>query len=86
MAFAISFALMFVIAVISNNKIGGADVKFIPACFFILGAGRGSLGLMLGLLYAVIGTLIRNKIRKSEDKTLPLIPYLSVGFIASCLF
>lgn len=86
MAFTISFALMFVIAIISNNKIGGADVKFIPACFFILGAGRGPLGLMSGLLYAVIGTLIRNKIRKSEDKTLSLIPYLSVGFIASCLF
>lgn len=28
MAFTISFALMFVIAIISNNKIGGADVKF----------------------------------------------------------
>ncbi len=81
MAFAISFALMFVIAIITGNKIGGADVKYIPACFFILGAGRGVFGLISGLLFAVIGTLIRNKIKKSEDKTLPLIPYLSAGFL-----
>lgn len=85
MAFAISFALIFVIAIISNNKIGGADVKFIPACFFVLGAGRGAFGLILGLLFAEIGTLIRNKIRKSEDKTLPLIPYLSAGFLVGYL-
>lgn len=85
MAFAISFALMFVIAIITGNKIGGADVKYIPACFFILGAGRGVFGLISGLLFAVIGTLIRNKIKKSEDKTLPLIPYLSAGFLVGYL-
>lgn len=85
MAFAISFVLMFVIAVISNIKIGGADVKFIPACIFVLGAGRGVFGLVTGLLIAVIGTLIRNKIKKSEEKTLPLIPYLSAGFLIGYL-
>ncbi len=85
MAFAISFALMFVIAIITGNKIGGADVKYVPACFFILGASRGILGLVVGLLFAVIGTLIRNKIKKSEDKTLPLIPYLSAGFLIGYL-
>lgn len=85
MAFAISFVLMFVIAIISNNKIGGADVKFIPACFFILGATKGVFGLTTGLFFAVIGTLIRNKVKKSEDKTLPLIPYLSAGFLVGYL-
>lgn len=85
MAFAVSFALMLIIAILSNNKIGGADVKFIPACIFVLGAGRGILGLIIGLLLAVIGTLVRNKIKKSEDKTLPLIPYLSAGFLIGLL-
>lgn len=85
MAFAVSFALMFVIAIISNNKIGGADVKFIPACFFILGATKGIFGLIIGLLFAVTGTLIRNKVKKSNDKTLPLIPYLSTGFLVGYL-
>lgn len=85
MAFAISFALMFVIAIILNNKLGGADVKFIPACFFIFGAAKGMFGLMIGLVLSVIGTGIRNKAKKSEDKTLPLIPYLSVGFLIGYL-
>jgi len=85
MAFAISFALMFIIAIITGNKIGGADVKYVPACFFILGASRGTFGLIVGLLFAVTGTLIRNKVKKSNDKTLPLIPYLSVGFLAGYL-
>ncbi len=84
-AFAISFALMFFVAVISNNRIGGADVKFISACIFILGAGRGVFGLITGLFFAVTGTLIRNRVRKSEDKTLPLIPYLSAGFLIGYL-
>lgn len=74
------FLFMFGCAVFSKNKIGGADVKFITACFFILGVARGTLGVIVGLLFAVIGTLIRNKVNKSEDKTLPFIPYLTVGF------
>lgn len=85
MAFAISFTFMFVIAIISNNKIGGADVKFIPACFFIFGATKGLFGLITGLLFAVTGTLVRNKVKKYEDKTLPLIPYLSAGFLVGYL-
>lgn len=84
-AFAVSFSLMFAVAVISNNKIGGADVKFIPACFFILGSAKGLFGLITGLLFAVTGTLVRNKIKKSKDKTLPLIPYLSTGFLVGYL-
>ena len=85
MAFAVSFSLMFAVAVISNNKIGGADVKFIPACFFILGSAKGLFGLITGLLFAVTGTLVRNKVKKSKDKTLPLIPYLSAGFLVGYL-
>ena len=85
MAFAIAFIFMLAAAIISGNKIGGADVKFIPACIFVLGAGRGIFGLITGLLFAVIGTLVRNKIKKSEDKTLPLIPYLSAGFLIGLL-
>ncbi|MCM1365461.1 MAG: A24 family peptidase [Faecalibacterium sp.] len=81
MTFAISFALMFVIAVISNNKIGGADVKFIAANTFVLGMSRGVLGLIIGLILSVVGTAIRNKRTKTNDKTLPLIPYLSAGYL-----
>ncbi len=77
------FLFMLDCAVFSGNKIGGADVKFIPASVFVLGISKGIAGLITGLLFAVIGTALRNKIRKTKDKTLPLIPYLSAGFFIS---
>ena len=77
------FLFMLGCVVFSGNKIGGADVKFIPASVFVLGISKGIAGLIAGLLFAVIGTALRNKIRKTKDKTLPLIPYLSAGFFIS---
>lgn len=80
---AVAFGFFFLAAVISKNKIGGADVKFIAAAMFVCGFPEGLAGLILGLLLSVIGTLIRNKKTKSKDKTMPMIPYLSVGFLTA---
>ncbi len=78
-----AFGFFFLAAIISKNKIGGADVKFIAACMFVCGISEGLAGLILGLLLSVIGTVIRNKITKSKEKTLPMIPYLAVGFLTA---
>lgn len=78
-----AFGFFFLVAILSKNKIGGADVKFIAACMFVCGVSEGTAGLILGLMLSVIGTLIRNKKNKSKDKTLPMIPYLSVGFLTA---
>ena len=80
---AVAFGFFFLVAVISKNKIGGADVKFIAAAMFVCGFPEGLAGLILGLLLSVVGTLIRNKKTKSKDKTMPMIPYLSVGFLTA---
>ena len=80
---AVAFGFFFLAAVTSKNKIGGADVKFIAASMFVCGFPEGLAGLILGLLLSVIGTAIRNKRTKSKDKTLPLIPYLAVGFLTA---
>ncbi|MCR5781273.1 MAG: A24 family peptidase [Clostridia bacterium] len=80
---AVAFGFFFLAAVISKNKIGGADVKFIAAAMFVCGFPEGLAGLILGLLLSVVGTLIRNKKTKSKDKTMPMIPYLSVGFLTA---
>jgi leader peptidase (prepilin peptidase)/N-methyltransferase len=80
---AIAFGFFFLAAVISKNKIGGADVKYIAASMFVCGFPEGLAGLILGLLLSVVGTLIRNKKTKSKDKTMPMIPYLSVGFLTA---
>lgn len=88
-AAAIVFAFVVMCAIVSGGQLGGADIKFIPAAFFILGASRGMTGLIIGLASAVIGTLIRNKVTKINDpekkNTLPLIPYLSAGFALTFL-
>ena len=78
-----AFAFFFFCAVLLRNRIGGADVKFIPAAFFVLGGERGLAGLILGLILSVTGTLIRNRIKKSKDRSLPMIPYLSAGFLSA---
>lgn len=78
-----AFGFFFFAAVISRNKIGGADVKFIAASMFVCGLNDGLAGLILGLFLSVIGTAIRNKKTKSKDKTMPMIPYLSVGFLTA---
>lgn len=78
-----AFGFFFLAAIISKNKIGGADVKFIAASMFVCGLNAGLAGLIFGLALSVIGTLIRNKKTKSKDKTMPMIPYLSVGFLTA---
>lgn len=78
-----AFGFFFLAAVISKNKIGGADVKFIAACMFVFGFPEGLAGLIFGLLLSVVGTVVRNRTMKSKDKTMPMIPYLSTGFFSA---
>ena len=78
-----AFGFFFLTAIFSKNKIGGADVKFIAASMFVCGLNAGLAGLIFGLALSVIGTMIRNKKTKSKDKTMPMIPYLSVGFLTA---
>ena len=80
---AAAFGFFFLAAIISGNRIGGADIKFIAANMFVCGLYKGLAGLILGLLLSVIGTVIRNKKKKTNDKTMPMIPYLSVGFLTA---
>lgn len=88
-AMLVSFAFMFACGLLSGSHIGGADIKFVPACFFVLGATRGLTGLMLGLSFALIGTFIRNKTKNitdsTERQTMPLIPYLSVAYVLTSI-
>lgn len=65
-----------------GKVIGGADVKLSAACAFLLGIGRGFAGLMAGLTIGVLVNLII-QIRKDEEKSFPLIPYLAAGFMAA---
>lgn len=73
--------LMLFCAVITKNRIGGADVKLSAACAFFLGVQSGIFGLMTGLLLSVIVNLILR--RKDKAQGFPLVPYLAAGFTAA---
>ena len=78
--------ILFICAVASNNRIGGADVKLSAASSFLLGFQRGMAGLVIGLLSAIICNLILNRKSKIKGKAFPLVPYLSVGFMIMYFF
>lgn len=68
------------IAVLKPNCYGGADIKLMAACAFLLGIWKGYFAIIVGLLLAVICTLIIRKVQKMNVKeSFALIPYLAVG-------
>ena len=72
------------IAVIKPGTYGGADIKLMAACAFLLGFGKGLFAIIVGLLFAVICTLIYRKAKKQDAKaSFALIPYLAIGCMAA---
>ena len=59
-----------------TDGIGGADIKLASASVFLLGFQRGTIGLIAGLLLAIIVNSI-----KSKKSGFPMIPYLTAAFI-----
>lgn len=69
-------------AMASKNKLGGADVKISVACAFVLGFQKSIAGLVIGLFLAIICNIYFSHKSKTKGKAFPLVPYLSVGFMA----
>lgn len=73
--------VLLICAMVSGNRLGGADVKLSTACAFLLGFSKSIAGLVIGLSVSVIVNLIIQKQKKSKNQPFPLVPYLSIGFI-----
>ena len=84
---AIVFILQLVFSVARPGKYGGADMKISSACAFLLGHYFfGLLALVIGQLTGAIANKITRCKNKSDDKRIPLVPYLSIGtFLAYLL-
>ena len=68
---------MFLLVVLTvSDGIGGADIKIASASVFLLGFQRGIVGLIVGLLLAIIFNLA-----KSKKTGFPMVPYLTAAFI-----
>ncbi|MDD4495062.1 MAG: hypothetical protein PHV32_12105 [Eubacteriales bacterium] len=69
------------VAVRKENCYGGGDIKVSNACGFLLGIEKGILGLIAGLLLAVLCTLVVQRIKNKKAGAFPMIPYLAAGFM-----
>lgn len=73
--------VLLICAMVSGNRLGGADVKLSAACAFLLGFSKSIAGLVIGLFVSVIVNLIIQKQKKLKNQPFPLVPYLSFGFM-----
>lgn len=75
---------LFIAALIKPGKLGGADIKIMSAIGFLLGAEKGMIALIAGLLLAVICIPIYRKIRKVKtNAAFALVPFLAIGSYAA---
>ena len=75
-----------IVAVLNPGSYGGADLKIMAASCLLLSLGKGLFAIIVGLLIAVVSTVIIRKIKKeSLKKSFPLVPYLSIGVILAYL-
>ena len=74
--------MLFVCAVVSGNRLGGADVKLSAASAFLLGFSKSIAGLVIGLFFAIICNIYLSRKSKTKGNAFPLVPYLSIGFMA----
>ena len=73
--------VLLICAMVSGNRLGGADIKLSAACAFLLGFSKSIAGLVIGLFVSVIVNLIIQKQKKLKNQPFPLVPYLSIGFM-----
>lgn len=76
-----------IIVIRGPGRYGGADIKIMAACAFLLGLERGIaamiIGLTAGLLITIIIRLFQKK--KISKESFPVVPYLAAGNIIAFL-
>lgn len=92
--FGILPALLLLIAtLICKGGMGGGDIKLTAASGFVLGLPTVSAGIILGMIAALLYYLPLHVIRRLKKEkgqavnqtALPLVPFLSIGFIAATI-
>lgn len=80
---AVVFIPQFALAMIRPSRAcGGADIKISTALAFLLGAEKGIIALIAGLLIAVIFMTIYDRVKgKDRKEAFPLVPFLAIGAI-----
>lgn len=85
-AVAVFVPQLIITKVFPNHMIGGADIKLSTACAFLLGAEKGMIALITGLIASLVVMPLWNKFHGHEvNAGYPLVPFLSAGVMAAYL-
>jgi len=76
-----------IVAIIKPGGYGGADIKIMAACAFLLGLERGIAAMIIGLAAGLLVTVIIRLIQKKKilNGSFPVVPYLAAGSIIAFL-
>lgn len=76
------------IAMLKPDSYGGADIKLMAACSFLLGIESGFIAIILGLSIGLLITVIKRKLKNENIKEkFPIVPSLAFGsFLAFLIF
>lgn len=69
-------------ALFKEGSMGGADIKLMAACGFIMGVQKGYMAMIAGLTLAV---MIQKVYVRESEKGFALVPYLSIGCLLAML-
>lgn len=69
------------IIAIKTDMIGGGDIKFIFCNILYFGFRHGYAGTIVGFGFIILMYLIKWKSRKLTNRSIPMVPYLSCGYI-----
>lgn len=84
--FAIGFAMLFVIAVITKGSIGFGDVKLFGVIGLMAGSGGVFALLVLSLFFSSIASVILILMRKKTlSSSVPMAPFIYIGFAAAVI-
>ncbi len=74
---------LFVAALISDGKIGGADVKIMGAIGGYLGVSKGVSALLIGLGIAISYSYVTKTKQQLMEEPIALVPFLSMGSVVA---
>lgn len=68
------------IAMSKDECYGGADIKIMAACAFVLGLEGSFAAIIIGLGIGLLSTVIKRKIKKdNSNEKFPIVPWLALG-------
>ena len=78
----IGLLVLIIAAFFCENRFGGGDIKLIMATSLVLGFYPTLYGLILALILQLIFVAIT---RRSKSQSMPLAPFLAIGFLTTYL-